>query len=126
MIDVVAGIIWKNDKILIARRSKNKHLPYKWEFPGGKIESGESAEKALERELKEELGIHTKTNDFFSNNIHQYEAITINLYAYNSIYLSGDITLIDHDQVEWVSTSKLLDYDFADADLPFVYKLVNL
>lgn len=126
MIDVVAGIIWKNGKILLARRGKHKHLGGKWEFPGGKIEQGELAETALERELKEELGILTETQDFFHTNIHQYSSVIIKLNAYNSAYISGDIKLIDHDRVEWVNVSELLAYDFAEADLPFVYKLIDL
>lgn len=125
MIDVVAGIIWKNGQILLARRGKKKHLAGKWEFPGGKIERGESAEEALERELNEELDIWTKTQKFFASNIHQYSSITIKLYAYNSVYISGELKLLDHDKAEWVDIDDLLHYDFAEADLPLVKKLLE-
>ncbi|RRA99212.1 (deoxy)nucleoside triphosphate pyrophosphohydrolase [Larkinella rosea] len=125
MIDVVAGIIWKDGRILLARRGKQKHLAGKWEFPGGKIELGESAEIALERELKEELSIQTRTEDFFDLNIHHYSSVSIKLQAYNSAYISGEICLSDHDKIEWVEIQDLLKYDFAEADIPLVYKLMQ-
>ncbi|GAB4049444.1 (deoxy)nucleoside triphosphate pyrophosphohydrolase [Spirosoma litoris] len=126
MIDVVAGIVWKDGQVLLARRGKQKHLAGKWEFPGGKIEFGESAENALERELSEELGISTRTGNYFDTSVHQYPTVSIKLLAYNSIYISGIITLTDHDQVEWVSVDKLLEYDLAEADIPLVHKLVGM
>ena len=125
MIDVVAGIIWKEGQILLARRGSHKHLAGKWELPGGKIESGESAENALERELKEELGIVTDTGEFFDFNIHHYSSISIKLLAYDSTYISGEISLSDHDKVEWVEIANLIHYDFAEADIPLVHKLMQ-
>jgi len=126
MIDVVAGIVWKDGQILLARRGRHKHLAGKWEFPGGKVEMGESAESALERELSEELGIRTRTGNYFDTNIHHYPTVSIKLFAYNSIYISGGITLTDHDQVDWVTINDLLDYDLAEADIPFVHKLMKM
>ncbi|GAB3741849.1 (deoxy)nucleoside triphosphate pyrophosphohydrolase [Spirosoma lituiforme] len=126
MIDVVAGIVWKDGQVLLARRGRQKHLAGKWEFPGGKVEMGESAENALERELSEELGIRTRTGNYFDTNIHHYSTVSIKLLAYNSIYISGEITLTDHDQVEWVKINDLLDYDLAEADIPFVHKLMKM
>lgn len=126
MVDVVAGIVWKDGQILLARRGIQKQLAGKWELPGGKIERGESAEAALERELKEELGILTKTKDFFESHVHHYSFMSIKLHAYNSTYMSGEIKLTDHDKVEWVNIQDLLAYDFAEADIPLVHKIIEL
>ncbi|WP_408641419.1 (deoxy)nucleoside triphosphate pyrophosphohydrolase [Spirosoma telluris] len=92
----------------------------------GKIELGESAENALERELSEELGIRTRTGNYFDTSIYHYATVSIKLLAYNSTYVSGEITLTDHDQVDWVRITDLPDYDLAEADIPLVHKLIEM
>lgn len=124
MIVVIAAIIRKGSKILIARRSPKKHLAGYWEFPGGKIEEGETPEECLARELKEELGITVDIEGFFMENIHQYGEKTILLKAYDCKYLSGDILFNDHDKVEWVENIELKNYSLAPADIPFI-KAIN-
>ncbi|SDH10406.1 8-oxo-dGTP diphosphatase MutT [Winogradskyella thalassocola] len=121
---VAAAIIQKDNKIFIARRSPHKHLGGLWEFPGGKIEEGETDEECLYRELQEELGITINVKEFFMNNIHNYGNITINLKAYFCEIKSGEITLSDHDQYLWVLKNELDNYEFAPADLPFI-KVMN-
>lgn len=123
-VEVTAGIIRNGGKFLIARRSTHKQLAGFWEFPGGKIEEGETAEASLERELLEELGISVTVGDFFMETEHQYEDKTILLKAYFCNILSGEITLHDHDQIEWVETSEFKNYIFAPADRPFI-KVLN-
>lgn len=123
-IDVVCGIIFKNDQVLIARKAKGKSLAGKWEFPGGKIQEGEDPEWALERELKEELGMKVNVLDFFGENLHQYEAFTIRLLAYKCDFVSASFELTDHDRVEWVNPLQLSHYDLAEADKPFI-SLIN-
>ncbi len=124
IVEVVAGIVWNRGRVLVARRAPHKSQAGKWEFPGGKIEKGESPETALERELHEELGIQTKTEGYFATNVHYYPTITIKLIAYHGKYLSGEITPIDHDQVEWIRVKDLLSYEVTEADIPFVHKLI--
>src|SRR5687768_6282514 len=97
MIDVVAGIIRKENKILIARRSSHKSLGGKWEFPGGKIEQGENPKDALERELFEEFNITTTTREYFCSVEHDYQTFQIRLISFFSDYVAGEFTLIDHD-----------------------------
>lgn len=126
MIEVVAGIIMQNDLILIARRAPHKSHPGKWEFPGGKIEKFETPETALERELKEEFTIQTKTGRFITSTIHDYGTFQINLLAYYSDYISGDFILIDHDKITWVKVQELLLYDLAEADIFIVKTIINL
>jgi 8-oxo-dGTP diphosphatase len=120
-IDVVAAVIVDaSNRVLIARRHQHKTLAGKWEFPGGKVEEGETYEQALQRELFEEFAIQTTTKEFIGANIHQYEHIAINLRAYISEYHAGEFSLSDHDTIAWVLARDLRNYDFADADIPFI------
>ena len=123
-LDVVAGIIWKDGKILIARRASHKSLSGKWEFPGGKIEHGESPEIALERELLEEFNIKTKTRAYFTTNEHQYPDFKIRLICYHSDFIDGHCSLTDHDQTVWCDLENIDKYDFAKADIPVMRKLI--
>jgi 8-oxo-dGTP diphosphatase len=125
MILVTAAIIFNKSKILIARRANNKHLAGFWEFPGGKVEEGESAEECLKREIGEELGINVKVGAFFMENHHHYGEKHILLKAYFCDLISGNIVLNDHDQIEWVEKANLHKYDFAPADIPFVESLID-
>jgi 8-oxo-dGTP diphosphatase len=125
MINVVGGIIRKDGKILIAQRGQHKSLPGKWEFPGGKIEDGESPEQALERELLEEFGIAVMIQEHFHTNIHFYPTFDIRLICYNCIFVQGEFSLTDHDQVQWCDPRDLLKYDFAEADMAAVRLLMG-
>lgn len=126
MIEVVAGIIIKVGKVLIARRAIHKSLPGKWEFPGGKIEENETPEEALERELFEEFGIKTKTGKYIAANKHDYGTFKIKLLTYFSEYIEGDFNLTDHDKIEWVILEELKLFDLADADVPVINELNKL
>ncbi len=118
MIKVTAGIIEKYGQILIAKRRKGDHLEGKWEFPGGKIEHGETPEECLKRELREEFGIETVINEFICSNKHNYGHIEIELLAYSVSHISGDFTINNHEEIKWVTTHELLNCDLADADVP--------
>lgn len=120
---VTAAIIRKGSKILIARRSPNKPLAGYWEFPGGKIEDGETPQECLKRELEEELGIVVNVGAFFMENEHHYGDKIIQLQAYECEHISGNIILNDHDQMEWVETFEFTNFEFAPADIPFIKAL---
>lgn len=119
-IQVTAAIIERDNKIFIARRAPHKHLAGFWEFPGGKIEDGETDDQCLIRELREELGIVVSVKGFFLQNEHIYNENTILLKAYTCDFIEGEISLSDHDQFEWVGTTALDNYKFAPADVPIV------
>lgn len=123
MKDVTAAIIVKDDLILIARRGKDENLPGKWEFPGGKIEKGESPEACLKREIKEELNIDIKVGDFLGESIYEYANGAIRLLAYFSTIIEGEIELSVHDEVRWISIKEFDKFDFAPADIPLIEKL---
>lgn len=127
MIEVAAAIIRDElDRILIARRRPGKSQAGLWEFPGGKLEPGESPEDCLRRELREEMSIEIEVGGFFAENEHAYGDTVIRLIAYDAVYVRGDIRLTDHDLVEWVEAGALYQYEFAPADVPFVNRLMPL
>lgn len=116
---VVAALIEKNNKVLIARRSTgDSNVLGKWEFPGGKVEENENELRAIEREILEEFELVVKANKFIINNICEYLTKTVDLRLYSCSYLSGDFKLHDHSEYRWVSKENILDYDLALADIP--------
>ena len=125
MIDVVAGVIIKRNKILLARRKAGKSLAGYWEFPGGKIEKGEAREAALRRELAEEFSLDAQIGRFLGENIHDYGAQKIRLMAFLVAEFSGEIRLSDHDRIDWVEAERLSDYRLAPADIPLVKVICN-
>ena len=118
MITVTAAILFKDNKIFLARRNSETKHAGKWEFPGGKMEQGESVEQCLTREIKEEFSINITVNEFFAESIHEYEHAKIRLLAYRITWVSGKMALKDHDRIAWVSPDRLLEYDLLPADIP--------
>ena len=119
MIKVVAALICKDNKILIARRATgDPNVLGKWEFPGGKVEANESEEAAIEREIKEEFELTVKAKRFLINNICEYPEKKIDLRLYECEYLFGEFCLHDHFEYKWVELTKLIDFDLAPADVP--------
>jgi len=116
--DVAAAVIRKNNLILVARRAKGEQLEYKWEFPGGKIEPGETPEQCLQRELEEEFSIIAKAERFIGENIFHYPDQSIRLLAYEVRWLSGNFILHVHDKISWIAPEALLEIDLAAADIP--------
>ena len=119
MITVVAALIKKNNKYLIARRSTgSKEVLGKWEFPGGKVEKDETEEHAIEREIKEEFEMDIKAIKYLTNNVCEYPSKTIDLRLYECRYLSGEFHLHDHSEYKFVSKNEILKYDLCPADIP--------
>ncbi len=119
MINVVAALIFKDDKCLIARRSTgDPNVLGKWEFPGGKVQSGEEEKHAIEREINEEFELVIKANKFLINNVCEYPTKTVDLKLYSCDYISGEFNLHDHSEYKWVSVDELLTFDLCPADIP--------
>jgi len=125
MIKVVAAVIEQNGKVLIARRRPGKSQAGKWEFPGGKLEEGESPEECLQRELAEEFQITVTVGAYICSTQYRYEHGEIELIAYHVEYQSGNFVLSDHDRIEWISPSDYENYEFSAADVPIVQKLMQ-
>lgn len=125
-IDVTCAIILKEDRILVVQRSETMRLPLKWEFPGGKVNPGESEEDCILRELKEELNITVTIKKRLSPNIHDYGAFSIRLIPFVVEYVSGEVALAEHRAAAKVSREDLRELDFAAADLPVLEEFVLL
>ena len=125
MIKVAAGIIKRNGKYLAARRAQGKHMAGKWEFPGGKIEPGETPEQCLVRELKEEFQIEVSVGPHVADSIFDYGNKVICLMGYLVVHLHGQFSLQDHDQIAWLSVDEMFEYDFSPADIPLIQALAS-
>ena len=95
----------------------------KWEFPGGKIEPGETPEQCLVRELKEEFQIEVSVGSHVANSIFDYGNKVICLMGYLVVHVQGEFALQDHDQIAWLSIDEMSEYDFAPADIPLIEAL---
>ena len=124
MKQVTAAVIEKDGKILLAQRKQGDALAGKWEFPGGKIEPGETPEACLRRELMEEFGVDTKIGAFICASKFEYKHLPIELLGYHAEHLSGEFKLNEHDRIEWVAPADLLNYDLSSADIPVVKHLL--
>jgi 8-oxo-dGTP diphosphatase len=120
MKDVTAAIIVKEGKIFIAKRKSTDKLPNKWEFPGGKIESNETPQECLKREMKEEFGVDISVGECLGESVYHYDHGSIRLLAYQAYWQGGRFCLTDHADFEWASLNQLQQFDFAPADIPFV------
>ena len=114
--DVVAAIIIKNDKYFIAQRNRNKHMGLSWEFPGGKVEKGETFEIALKREIKEELNIDININKKLGEENYKDDKINVKLHYLLCSHTSGEIYLNEHEDSAWVSKEEFKNYEFAEGD----------
>ncbi|SHN75630.1 8-oxo-dGTP diphosphatase MutT [Desulfitobacterium chlororespirans] len=118
MKDVTAAIIIKGEEVLIARRAPGEKHAGSWEFPGGKVEAGETPEACLKRELAEEFGIEVKVQGFVKSSLYEYPQGSIRLLAYRVKILHGEIELRAHDRYEWVGVKQLPNYELLPADVP--------
>jgi 8-oxo-dGTP diphosphatase len=125
-IEVVAGVIFWEDQVLCVQRPKNKlhYISEKFEFPGGKIEEGETKEEALHRELFEELNLATKIKSFFLTVVHQYPDFELTMHSFKCEVDSKELTLNEHVDQKWLKINELTALDWAAADIPIVDKLV--
>jgi len=119
-IDVVAALIEREGKLLLARRDDSSDQAGLWEFPGGKVETGESQPEALARELQEEMGITATVEYFVATSEIQQPARRIRLHGWRVSGFTGNITLHCHSDFCWVSPADVLSFDLAPADVPLI------
>ena len=116
IVEVVAALIWNGEKFMICQRPANKKRGLLWEFVGGKVEKGETKEQALIRECKEELDIDIEVGSEFISTKHTYPDITINLTVFNSSIVNGKPTLLEHNDLKWITKNEIPNYNFCPAD----------
>jgi mutator protein MutT len=126
MIIVVAAIIRRGAEILITRRFDHVHLPGLWEFPGGKVEPDESLEGALQREIREELGVDISVHEEYFSVQHEYPTKRMKLHFFNCTIHAGEPLPIEVADLKWVTPSELAAYPFPEADRELVARLQTI
>jgi 8-oxo-dGTP diphosphatase len=124
-IRVVAALIRQGGRVLLTQRKPGRHLGLSWEFPGGKVEAGETDEQALCRELQEELGVDVVVGSRCFETRHTYGAREMHLLVYRCRLTSGEPRALDVNAVEWVDEQKIQERSFLPADLPLVHGIAN-
>ena len=126
MINVTCAIIVDDaGRVLVTQRSASMKLPLKIEFPGGKIEEGETPSECLVREIKEELNLDIKTLFEMPANVHHYIEFSINLIPFVCKVIGGSIELREHASYQWMDSSDLIAQDWAEADIPILENYLN-
>ena len=123
---VACAILEREGKVCAAQRSGSMSLPFKWEFPGGKIEGRENPEECLRREVREELGIEISVGRPLTPTTHRYSSFTVTLYPFLSTIVSGAITLHEHAALAWLLPEELRSLDWAEADWPVLDEYLRL
>ena len=114
------ALIDRDGRVLLAQRPKGKSMAGLWEFPGGKVDPGESDEAALVRELQEELSVVVLVHEYLGESVHDDGRGPLTLVAYRCTIESGELTLTDHDAVRYVHPDEFGEYEFAPADVPLL------
>lgn len=119
-LEVVAACIRKDDRFLICQRPQNKARAGLWEFPGGKIEPGETKEQAILREIKEELGLELAVGVEMVDKTWEYPDLTIHLTLLEASVRHGEPQGLDHQCFQWITLEEAQQYEFCQADQYFI------
>ena len=122
-VEVVAALLWENDRFLICQRPANKARALLWEFVGGKVEAGETKQQALQRECMEELGVTISVGDVFMDVTHEYPDITVHLTLFHATIVKGEPQKWEHNDLQWITTADIPQYTFCPADVEILEAL---
>lgn len=125
MTDVVAALIWDNNRFMICQRPAHKARGLLWEFVGGKTDPGETMEEALIRECQEELGITVSVGDVYMQVIHDYPDILIRLTLFHCTIAEGTPKLLEHNDLKWILPSQIPKFDFCPADEDILARIIS-
>lgn len=125
IVQVVAALIWKENKFMICQRPANKTRAFQWEFVGGKAEKGETREEALIRECREELDITVKVGNIFMEVDHKYPDINVHLTLFNAEIADGEIKMLEHNDIKWITPDEIKDFTFCPADKDILEKIIR-
>ncbi|EFQ80270.1 MULTISPECIES: (deoxy)nucleoside triphosphate pyrophosphohydrolase [Corynebacterium] len=124
-IRVVGAVFHDGERFLACRKKPGKPLEGHWEFPGGKIEPGETPEQALAREIREELNLIAEVGQKVTTTTYEYEFATIELTTFYCTLVDGDLRLTDHDATKWVTSTEAAHLAWAPADIPAVEAIAS-
>ena len=124
MLQVTAAVMMKSDNVLICQRAKDDDAPLMWEFPGGKLEEGETPEQCIIREIKEELDLDIRVTGILAESDYYYNR-RVHFTFFAAEIVGGAMKLNVHDDAKWVFVNTLTDYDFFPADMPVVDMLIR-
>lgn len=116
MTEVVAALIWEDDRFMICQRPAHKARGLLWEFVGGKVEPGETRQQALIRECREELDIVLSVGEVFMEVEHRYPDLFVHLTLFHGTIAEGTPKLLEHNDLQWILPSQIGAYDFCPAD----------
>lgn len=125
MVEVVAALIWADNKFMICQRPAHKARALLWEFVGGKVEPGETKEQALIRECQEELAVTISVGDVFMEVTHEYPDITVHLTLFNAVIWEGTPQKLEHNDIQWITPAQIPNYDFCPADEEILQKIIE-
>lgn len=125
MTEVVAALIWKENRFMICQRPVHKTRALEWEFVGGKVEAGESKEQALIRECQEELGVEIQVYDIFMDVVHAYPDITVHLTLFNAAISDGEPEKLEHNDIQWITPEEIDGYNFCPADDEILKEIIR-
>lgn len=125
-VQVVAALIWQDDRFLICQRPAHKARGLLWEFVGGKVESGETPQQALVRECQEELGITVQVEELFTELTHVYPDLTVHLMLFHAHIVQGTIQKLEHNDLRWITADQVDQYEFCPADVEILQKIKQI
>ena len=123
MVQVVAALIWDQDRFMACQRPAHKARGLLWEFVGGKMEPGETKEQALIRECNEELAVRLNVGDVFMQLVHEYPDLTVELTLFHAAIAEGIPQKLEHNDIRWITVDEIDQYDFCPADKEILEKL---
>lgn len=124
-IRVVGAVFHDGERFLACRKKPGKPLEGHWEFPGGKIEPGETPEQALAREIREELNLIAEVGQKVTTTTYEYDFATVELTTFYCTLVDGDLRLTDHDDTKWVTSTEAAHLTWAPADIPAVEAIAS-
>ena len=125
MVEVVAALIWRDNKFLICQRPAHKARGLLWEFVGGKVEQGETKEQALIRECREEFDILLSVVEVFMDVVHEYPDLTVHLTFFNATIAKGELQKLEHNDIQWITPIEIPNYEFCPADEEILDKITE-
>lgn len=125
MTEVVAALIWDNEKFMICQRPAHKARGLLWEFVGGKVESGETKEQALVRECLEELAVTLSVGDVFMDVVHEYPDLMVHLTLFNAAIAEGVPQKLEHNDIKWITPNEIPNYNFCPPDEEILKEIID-